>query len=81
MFQLVQLRVFHKLVYAQPKEPQKEKEATMKAARYRKERHFANSGMFFFNFQLLFCSKLRAFIKRSSEPLLNMQPQPVSRLY
>ena len=37
MFQLVQLRVFHKLVYAQPKEPQKEKEATMKAARYRKE--------------------------------------------
>ncbi len=52
---LILLRVFHKLVYAQPKEPPKDaKDATMKAA-----------------------SKLRAFIKRSSEPLLNMQPQPV----
>ncbi len=50
-------RVFQKLVYTTPKEPPKEKEATMKAA-----------------------SKLRAFIKRSSEPLLNMQPQPVASI-
>jgi hypothetical protein len=47
-------RVFAKILYAPPREPPKEKDATMKAA-----------------------SKLRAFIKRSSEPLLNMQPQQV----
>ena len=47
--------MFQKLLCTPPpKEPPREKDATMKAA-----------------------SKLKAFIKRSSEPLLNMQPQQV----